>query len=396
MLPKQICSSVYAVGAIDWDRRLFDSLIPLPDGTSYNSYLVKGSEKTVLIDTVDPVMKEVLTDNFSKLGVERLDYVVAHHGEQDHSGLIPCILDMYPEAKVICSEKCRDILSDLLLLPVDRFITVADKESISLGDRTLEFIHAPWVHWPETMLSYLREQKILFSCDLFGSHIASSNLYSDDISTVFEASKRYFAEIMMPFRAQIRKHLSTLDNYEIEIIAPSHGPVHNRPEFIVQAYRSWSSDDPKNVVVIPYVSMHGSTKKMVDFLISDLMERGVDVKPFDLTVTDIGKLAMELVDAATIVLGTPTVLTGPHPMVAYAAILANALRPNIKFASIVGSYSWGSQAVDQLSSLIPRLKVELLSPVLSKGYPTDGDFSALSELASTIAAKHKESGFGEY
>ena len=126
------------------------------------------------------------------------------------------------------------------------------------------------------------------------------------------------------------------------------------------------------------------------------MERGVDVKPFDLTVTDIGKLAMELVDAATIVLGTPTVLTGPHPMVAYAAILANALRPNIKFASIVGSYSWGSQAVDQLSSLIPRLKVELLSPVLSKGYPTDGDFSALSELASTIAAKHKESGFGEY
>jgi flavorubredoxin len=143
MKPREIKPGVYSVGAIDWDRRLFDSLIPLPDGTSYNSYLIKGSEKTALIDTVDSTMPDVLIDHLSELGVKSIDYVVANHAEQDHSGAIPQVLEKYPEAKVVCTPKCKDMLIDLLMIPEAKFITVNDKETISLGDRTLEFVHAP-------------------------------------------------------------------------------------------------------------------------------------------------------------------------------------------------------------------------------------------------------------
>ena len=393
MTLKKMRPGIHMVGAIDWDRRLFDALIPLPDGTSYNSYLVRGSEKTALIDTVDPTMKDVLLNNLEQLKTKRIDYVIANHAEQDHSGTIPAVVSKYPEAKLVCTEKCKGMLIDLLEVPAEKFITVEDRETISLGDRTLEFIHAPWVHWPETMLTYLKEEKILFSCDLFGSHLTTSDLYVTDISLIYEAAKRYFAEIMMPFRVQMRKNLNALEAYEIDIIAPSHGPVHDKPGFIRQAYHSWAFDNPKNIVVLAYVSMHGSTREMVSYLVNALAGKGITVKQFDLTVTDIGKLAMSLVDAATVVIGTPTVLAGPHPNIAYAAMLANALRPDIRFLSIIGSYGWGGKAVEQLSGLIPNLKAEVLPPVLSKGFPGEADFQALDNLAATIAEKHKENGF---
>ena len=393
MKPREIRRGVYCVGAIDWDRRLFDSLIPLPDGTSYNSYLIKGSEMAALMDTVDPTMEQVLENHLNELKVKDIDYLVAHHAEQDHSGSIPWVLEKYPKAKVVCTPKCKGMLVDLLLIPEDRVITVEDKETISLGDRTLEFIHAPWVHWPETMVTYLREERILFSCDFFGSHLATTDLYVTDEGQVYEAAKRYYAEIMMPFRTIIQKNLEKIKDYKIELIAPSHGPMYDKPEFIMKAYHSWAFGEPKNIVVLPYVSMHGSTRKMVAYFVEALAHRGVTVKQFDLTVTDLGKLAMSLVDAATVVIGTPTVLAGPHPNVVYAAFLANALRPNLKFASIIGSYGWGGKTVEQLVGMLPNLKVELLEPILCKGYPREADFKALDNLAEAIAQKHKEHGF---
>lgn len=393
MKPREMKPGIYWVGAVDWDRRLFDALIPLPDGTSYNSYLIQGSEKTTLIDTVDATMPDMLLENLDELGVSRIDYVVANHAEQDHSGAIPQVLERYPEARVVCTPKCKGMLIDLLMIPEAKFITVNDKETISLGDRTLEFIYAPWVHWPETMVTYLREDKILFSCDFFGSHLATTDLYVSDGGQVYEAAKRYYAEIMMPFRTTIQKNLEKVKGYAIDIIAPSHGPMHDKPEFILEAYHSWAFDEPKNIVVLPYISMHGSTRRMVEYLIGALVQRGVTVKQFDLAVTDIGKLAMALVDAATVVIGTPTVLVGPHPNVAYAAILANALRPNIKFISIIGSYGWGGKAIEQLAAMITNLKVEILEPVLSKGFPKEADLKALDNLAAAIAEKHREHNF---
>ena len=389
MKPRKLKEGIYWVGAIDWDRRLFDDLIPLPDGTSYNAYLIRGSEKTALIDTVEPTMSHVLLSHLNQLSPARIDYIIANHAEQDHSGTLPQVLKRYPEAQVVCTPKCKEMLVDLLLAPEDRFLTVDDGATLSLGNRTLEFIHAPWVHWPETMLTYLQEGKILFPCDFFGSHLATTDLYVTDEGQVYEAAKRYYAEIMMPFRKIIQKNLGKIQGYEIALIAPGHGPIYDRPEFILEAYNSWVFDDPKNIVVLPYISMHGTTREMVNYLVDALVEKGVTVKLFNLAVTDIGELAMALVDAATIVIGSPTVLTGAHPNVAYAAYLANALRPKVKFVSVIGSYGWGGKMVKQLADTISNLKVEILDPVVIRGYPRDKDFEALDKLAATIAEKHK-------
>lgn len=387
---RQIKPNIYAVGAIDWDRRLFDELIPLPDGTSYNAYLIKGSEKTALLDTVDPTKSEVLIGNLISLGLDRIDYIISHHAEQDHSGAIPDILTLYPDAKVVTNPKCKGMLIDLLCVEEDRFLTVDDGQTLSLGDKTLQFIYIPWVHWPETFGTYLQQDRIFFPCDFFGSHLATSSLFVDDQPRVYEAAKRYYAEIMMPFRTVIQKNLEKIKNLQIDMIAPSHGPVYDKPKFIVDAYKDWVGDRVENEVVLAYISMHDSTRKMAEYFVEALIERGITVKQFNLTVTDIGELAMALVDAATVVLGSPTVLTGAHPKVAYAAILANALRPKTKFASIIGSFGWGGRMVEQLSGLIPNLKVELLEPVVAKGYPNDGDFASLDKLADTILAKHRE------
>lgn len=198
MKPRKIKEDIYWLGAVDWDRRLFDSLIPLPDGTSYNAYLVQGKDKAVLFDTVDPTMVSILLSQLES--VRNIDYIVSHHAEQDHSGAIPDVLEKYEKAKVITTPQGKGMLIDLLQIDEQRIITVADGEALSIGGKTLEFIHTPWVHWPETMVSYLREDKILFSCDFFGSHLATTDLYVRDEGRVYEAAKRYYAEIMMPFR----------------------------------------------------------------------------------------------------------------------------------------------------------------------------------------------------
>ena len=396
MVVREIRPGVHSVGAIDWDRRLFDELIPLPDGTSYNSYLIRSSEKTALIDTVDPTKEHELIDNLKKLDVNNIDYVIANHAEQDHSGAIPKILELYPNAKVLTNPKCKEMLKDLLLIPDARFREVNDGEAISLGDRTLEFIYAPWVHWPETMFTYLREDKILFTCDFLGSHLATSHLFATDEAVAYEAAKRYYAEIMMPFRTAIKKNLEKIKDIDIEIIATSHGPIYNKPEFILDAYRDWVSDDVKNEVVIPYVSMHGSTKKMVDYFVDAVIGRGLTVKPFNLTRTDVGELAMALVDAATLVVASPTVLIGPHPSVVYATYLANALRPKLRFASVIGSYGWGGKMLEQITGALTNLRVEILDPVVVRGFPKEEDFKALDRLADKILDKHRTLNLGKF
>lgn len=392
MSAEKIKENIYSVGAKDWDRRLFDELIPLPDGTTYNSYLIIGKEKTAMFDTVDPTKTQILIDNLKSLNITKIDYLVSHHGEQDHSGSIPKILELYPMAKVVTNAKCCDELKDELLIPEEKFIVISDRETISLGDKTLEFIFAPWVHWPETMFTYLREDQILFTCDFLGSHLAQSELYAHNEPKVYESNKRYYAEIMMPFRAIIKSNLEKIKSLEIKMVCPSHGPIFDNPQFIVNAYYDWISDNVKNEVVIPYVSMHGSTAKMVEYLVGKLIEKGITVKPFDLPKTDIGELAMSLVDAATIVVGTPTVLVGPHPLAAHAAFLANALRPKTRYLSIIGSFGWGGKTVESLAAMIPNLKVEVISPLLVKGFPKEADFKLLDNLAETIFQKHQTYG----
>ena len=384
MKARKIDEGVWWVGAMDWDRRLFDSLIPLPDGTSYNAYLIKGSRKTALVDTVDPAKKNILFERLKSLDVDSIDYVVANHAEQDHSGTIPDILEAFPKAQVVTSQIGKAMIMDMLAVAAERIVTVNDYEAVELGGKTLQFINFPWVHWPETMITWIPEQKILMPCDLFGSHMACADLFVADEGAVLQAAKRYYAEIMMPFRKLIASNLRKVKKLGVEIIAPSHGPIHRRPQVIIDAYSEWAAGEPKNLVVVPYISMHDSTRIMVEHFIDACADRGVHAEQFNLNNPDIGKLAMSLVDASGIVLGSPMVLAGPHPKVAYAALLANALKPKARYLSIIGSFGWGGQLTEMLQSFVPSLKVEVIPPVLSKGLPGDKDFAALNTLADAF------------
>jgi flavorubredoxin len=390
MKPRPIVPGVDFVGAPDFDRRLFDALIPLPDGTSYNAYLVRGRDKVALIDTVEPKMRHVLEAYLRD--VPRVDYVISNHTEQDHSGSIPWVLERYPRARLLSSELARPMLADHLGLDPAGIRVVADGERLELGGKALRFVYTPWVHWPETMSTYLEEDRILFSCDWFGSHIAATDLFVDGADCILAEAKRYYAEIMMPFRKIVQKNMDKIKDLEIGLIAPSHGPIHRDPSSIVAAYRDWIDDKPHNSVVISWVTMHGSTEIMVQRLIDGLAQRGVSVFPFNMAGADIGQMAMALVDAATLVVATPTVHVGPHPMALAAVVLANALRPKARFAAIIGSFGWAGKMVELVKSAMPNLKVEHLPSVLSKGLPKTADLEAIDRLAETIAAKHKELG----
>jgi len=391
MRSREVRPGIYSVGAVDWERRLFDALIPLPEGTSYNSYLVRGTDKTALVDTVDPTKTQVLLDNLA--GIDRLDYVVIQHVEQDHSGSLPVILSRHPEARVLCSAKAVDLLASHLRVSGDVVGPVEDGQELELGGKTLRFIYTPWAHWPETISTLVQEDALLLSCDLFGSHLATSDLFGRD-EEVYPAAKRYFAEIMMPFRAALKKNLDRIEPLRPELIAPSHGPVYARPQLILGAYREWVEGPPHNLVVIPYVSMHGSTRVLVDRLTDALVERGVKVERFDLEAVDLGRLATALVDAATVVAATPTVLSNPHPAMVSALYLASALRPRARFLAVVASYGWATKVVEMVASLTAGLKAELIEPVLVKGLAGSGDLERIDELADTIAAKHAEAGLG--
>ncbi len=392
---RKIAEGVYNVGAIDWERVLFDEIVSTPQGTSYNAYLIIGEEKVALVDTVEPEKWEQLEANLDELGVDRIDYIVSNHAEQDHSGSIPMLLEKYPGVKIVTNAKCKGFEMDLLRLKDEDFIVVKEGDILDLGGKTLKFLMTPWVHWPETMTTFLVEDRIAFTCDFFGSHAATTHTFAEQYDRIYHEAKRYYAEIMMPFRQVITRNIKKIEELEPRIIAPSHGPAYRDPKFIIDAYKEWISPVTKNEVLLLYVSMHGSTKKMVDALVDYLGEEGVEVKVRDLIKADMGEIAIDLVDVTTLVIATPTMLAGPHPQAVYAAYLANALKPKVKVVGIMGSYGWGGRTVDILKANLDTLRVELLEPLLIKGLPKDEDYEKIREFAKKIADKHRELGVME-
>ena len=387
MNPRKVTDNVFFVGTPDWDRRLFDALIPLPQGTSYNAYLITGQEKTALIDTVDPTKWDVLKAYLEQ--IKTIDYVIIQHVEQDHSGSLPMVLEKYPNAKVIANSKAKELILTHLHVPEENIQVIEDGEKLDLGGLTLQFIFAPWVHWPETMLTYLPERKLLFTCDFLGSHLATSSLFIEDERLVYLGAKRYYAEIMSPFRNLIKGHLEKIKKLDIDMIAPSHGPIYQNPQFIVEAYEEWISDQPKNIVLMPWISMHGSTQAMVEYLSNRLIEKGVEVEPYDISKVDLGELTMATVDAATIILAAPTILTNMHPMAELVAYWVSILRPKAKAYGFIGSYGWGGKTLETVKSLFSGIKADFFEPVMVKGLPTQADYEALDKLADAIVEKHR-------
>jgi len=297
----EIAKNVYWVGVRDWTRRIFDALIPLPKGTSYNAYLIMGENSKALIDTVNPGFEKQLEGkirNFTK--PDEIDYIVMNHAEPDHAGSIPYLMKMTSKAKLVTTRRGVKMAQVFYHVPTERIRIVDDNEIIDLDGKTLHFIEAPMLHWPETMFTYLEEDHILFPCDFFGSHLAMG-VYSDEIEDIVIHAQRYWGEIMMPFRAMAKKALEKLENLEIRMIAPSHGPIHRNPKPILDAYRRWAYGETKMKTTIIYVSMWGSSEKMVNQMAETLASEGIEVVVYNLTSADLGDIAKDLVDSRAIV-----------------------------------------------------------------------------------------------
>lgn len=386
---QQLAPSVFCVGSKDQHRALFDQLMPLSEGTSYNAYLIKGSEKTALIDTVYPPCHQELIQKLKDLHIDRIDYIIANHGEQDHTGTLPELLKLFPEAKIVTNAKCKEITMGFLPLQENKYQVVADGEELSLGDKTIRFMMAPWVHWPDTMFSFLKEDQILFSTDFFGAHATNYDVFWDGQYDIASLAKAYYAEIMMPFAKIWIKYLDKIESLHPQIIAPSHGPAYKDPSFIINLYRQWAEGPKENKTVIVSVSMYGSTDKMVSLLKEELENKGITVKHYDAVHLKTTELAKDLVDCQGIIVASPTVLTGPHPAVIEPVFLLNVLKPTVHYIGLIGSYSWGTLIANQITALLTNHKnTPILDPVLCKGTPTEEAINELKNLASTIAEIH--------
>ncbi|MFP4200790.1 MAG: FprA family A-type flavoprotein, partial [Clostridia bacterium] len=329
---------IHYVGSRDWDRRMFDALVPLPEGTSYNAYLIVGEKGVALVDTVNPGFEGELLAKIEGILEDRpVDYVVMNHAEPDHAGSIPAVLRRYPDAKVFATSRGIEMAATYFGVGEGNSHAIADGETLDLGDKTLRFIEAPMLHWPETMFTYILEDRTLLTCDFFGAHTAAG-LYSDEDDDYHAKLKRYFGEIMMPYRRMADRALGKIAELEIDLIGPSHGPVHREIEPIIQEYRRWAKGETANKVLIAYVSMWGSTKRMAHQMAQSLGSRGVDVRVYDILTSDTGEIARDLVDAGAIVLGAPTVLSGMHPVGTNAAVLVRALRPPARYAAVLSSH----------------------------------------------------------
>lgn len=382
----KIAEGIFSCGVTHASRRMFDELVPLTQGTSYNSYIVEGSEKTALIDTSYPEKAEEYLKNIAPF--KKIDYIVANHGEQDHTGVLPLVMNLHPNARVLTNAKCKQLIVDAMEVDASRIDAVDDNTSIDLGGRTLKFMLAPWVHWPDTMFTYVPECDALFTCDFLGAHTSYDEPFAKEDAETLLAAKRYYAEIMMPFRSYCAKYLEKIEALKPKLILPSHGGVYKNPRFILDAYREWTSPEPLRKALIPYVSMYGNSYKMACAL-KEILEGKFNVKTslFDCVNGDIGEYACDIIDAGAIIYSASVVLTSPHPAIASVAYITNLLRPKAGLYAVIGSLGWGGLLEKRLSEFFTNYKPEFLGAVTVKGKPTKETVEQLEQLAEKIASK---------
>jgi len=386
----EISEDVYWVGVRDWNRRLFDALIPLPKGTTYNAYLVVGERKKALVDTVNPGFEKELEEKIRKIvDPSELDYVIMNHAEPDHAGSIPHLMALNRKAMLVTSKRGAKMARAFYKVPEKRIKMVADQEALDLGGKTFRFIEAPMLHWPETMFTYLQENKVLFPCDFFGSHVAGG-LYDEEVEDLMVHAQRYFGEIMMPFRIMAEKALGKIQNIDIDMIAPSHGPIHKNTKRILEAYKRWAHGQTKKKVTVVYVTMWNSTKRMIHPIVETLASEGVEVALYNLTSANIGDIAKDLVDSRAIVLGTPTVLGGMHPQALYATYLVKALNPPTRFGVILSSFGWGGGAMRHIQEVLGSSRIEIVGAMEVNGPPSEKDIKQVVELGKALAKRIKE------
>jgi len=378
------------VGYVDWTVRDFHSYKTYR-GATYNAYLVHD-EKTALIDTVKAPFADSLIRNVSDLiDLAKVDYVVCNHAEPDHAGALPRVMEAMPDATLVCDKKCEAVLARYHDTSGWKIRTVATGDTISLGKRTLRFIETPMVHWPESMFTYIPEEKLLFSMDAFGQHYASSQRFDDevDLSTIMAEAKTYYANIVMPFSKPVAAVLERAAELDIEMIAPSHGVIwRGHIPAILDAYKSWAVCRPKAKVLVIYDTMWDSTGKMARMIHEGASQPGVNAELIHIRRSNLTWIAGEVLDAATVAFGSSTLNQGMMPMAGATLTYLKGLKPVGKAGFAFGSYGWGKGGAAAVEEYLKAMKWEILrEPVIAQYRPTQEVLDECHAAGKMLAEK---------
>jgi flavorubredoxin len=359
--------NIYWVGYVDWTVRDFHGY-STNSGSSYNAYLIVD-EKPTVIDAVKAPYAHLLIDRVAALQpLDRVAYIVCNHAEPDHSGGLPALVAACPQAEVVCNQKCREALGLHYDTADWRFKLVADGDSLSIGANTLQFINTPMVHWPESMFTYMPEQKLLFSMDAFGQHYASAHRFDDEepFEKVMHEAKTYFANIVMLYDKPIQRTLAKAGQIEIETIAPSHGVIWRRHvKMIIDKYLDWLIQRPSAKVLVAYDTMWQSTELMAKAIMDGVLEAEVDARLINLREGDFTALATEVLDSAVLAVGSPTLNKTLMPQAAAALTYLKGLAPKDKAGFAFGSYGWSSGGAQDVERYLQEMKVEILREALT-------------------------------
>lgn len=370
----QLAENVHWIGYIDWSVREFHGY-DTKRGSTYNAYLVQGSEKTAVIDAVKaPYVATLIQHIQSHTTLDKIDYVVCNHAEPDHSGGLPTLLKACPKAVLVCNAKCKDALEHHYDTSDWNFQVITEGETLSLGDKTLQFFDATMVHWPESMATYLQEDQILFSMDAFGQHYASSERFDDeaDMAEVMQEAKTYYANIVLPFATPVERTIQKLGALPFKIVAPSHGVIwRSHFDRILSAYLEWRVSKPAKKVVIFFSTMWQSTRHMAEAIAAGVNEYNVELKFFDLHVTSDTQIITDLMDCAAFAVGTPTLNQGCFPRMAAALTYVRGLKPAGKTAVAFGSYGWASKGAEEAAAYLEAMKTTQISPPITCRFAPD-------------------------
>ncbi|MFZ0447810.1 MAG: flavodoxin domain-containing protein [Desulfatiglandaceae bacterium] len=389
MKPIEIAKDIFSVGAVDWNIRDFHGYSTYP-GSTYNAYLILD-EKVTLIDAVRKEFADDLIDNISQIvDPRKIDHVISNHTEMDHSGGLPRVMHRIGEDKPLyCSKMGSKNLSRHFPQKWN-YQPVENGGELSIGKRTLTFLETRMVHWPDSMFTYLKEDKILFSSDGFGQHYAGPERFDDQIGdAIMPDAKKYFANILLLYSPLILKLIDKVTEMglEIDMICPDHGIIWRQdPAKIINAYREWSIQKPKRKAIIVYDTMWHSTEKMAETIADALMQEGVPATPMRLRSTHRSDIMTEILDAGAVLVGSPTLNNGLFPTVADFLTYMKGLKPLNKVAAAFGSYGWSGEAVKLITQEMEAMKFDLVDRGVRVQYvPDKGCLEACRELAKKVA-----------
>ncbi len=386
------------IGSIDKDLKIFDIIMETEFGTSYNSYLINGSEKVAVVETVKvKFFDEYLEKLKEATNLEDISYIVVNHTEPDHVGSVEKLLEYVPNAKIVGSKMAINYLKEITNKDFEAIVANEDLE-LSLGNKTLSFISAPFLHWPDSMYTYIKEDKVLLTCDSFGSHYAAENVLftsmgKDEYENYKKSLKYYFDVIFAPFKKHMLKAINKLEDLEIKMIMPGHGPVlDNHFGWVVDCYKEWSKETPKGeqkLVVMPYVSAYGYTKECAQIIKEVLENNGIKTLDYEVDIANYNAFKQEILEkinvADGLLLGSSTINGDAVPLLYDLTLSLSPLVHSGKIASSFGSYGWSGEAVGNMNSRLKQLRMKMVDGYRFKFKMSDDEKASAKEFANIFA-----------